>query len=279
MPTVELGFHCNHLEYLDQVMDDNGLSRTELFNLPAKDIPELKRKLFARGLARSVHSPLVKPDWYPNPPTWSFLCDVDKDSRNKTFSMLGETIAQAQDVGGEYIVAHFPTPATDASGEDENKLLSITWKSCEQLANLSVQRSMPIHVEGLANSPHLSDGFLTEALSEYPLHYCFDMGHMHLASQASGFDVHEFAQDIAPFVGSVHLWNVRDRDDYVKFRHIPVHPSQDPEEGWADIKGILETLKPACPVIFESPVSYPESLGNHDYREGVEWVQEIVADL
>ncbi len=273
----DLGFHCNRLQYLGEAITENGLSRGEFYNFPSEEAPALKRALLSMNLARSIHAPLIRPDWYPDPPTWSFLCDVDKDSRDLTFRMITETLAHAEDIGAEYIVVHFPTPCTDGAGERQATLESIAWKSCDQLAELSLKRDMPIHIEGLVNSPYLNTGFLSQALSEYHLRYCFDAGHMHLASQTNGFDLYEFAAGIAPFVGSVHLWNNRGNDDYLTFRHIPVHPSQDPGKGWADIRRLLEIMRPSCPVILESPLSYPEALGNHDYRDGVKWVKEILA--
>lgn len=272
-----LGFHCNRLQSLGEAITENGLSRGEFYNLPFEELPGLKRALLSANLTPSIHAPLIRLEWYPDPPTWSFLCDVDKDSRDRTFRMIIETLAHAEDIGAEYIVVHFPTPSTDGVGESEARLESIVWKSCDQLAELSMKRGMPIHIEGLGNSPYLTTGFLGQALSQYPLRYCFDTGHMHVASETNGFDLYEFAAGIAPFVGSIHLWNNRGNDDYLTFRHIPVHPSQDPGEGWADIRRLLEVLRPSCPVIFESPLSYPEALGNHDYRDGVKWVREILA--
>ncbi|HAZ31930.1 MAG TPA: hypothetical protein DCY61_04465 [Dehalococcoidia bacterium] len=273
----DLGFHCNRLQYLGEAITENGLSRGEFYNFPSEEAPGLRRALLSTNLARSIHAPLIRPDWYPDPPTWSFLCDVDKDSRDRTFRMITESLAHAEDIGAEYIVVHFPTPCADAAGEKQATLESIAWKSCDQLAEISMKRGTPIHIEGLGNSPYLTTGFLGQALSQYPLRYCFDAGHMHLASQTNDFDLYEFAAGIASFVGSVHLWNNRGSDDYLTFRHIPVHPSQDPGEGWADIRKLLEILRPSCPVIFESPLSYPEALGNHDYRDGVKWVKEILA--
>ncbi len=279
MPETNLGFHCHGLKQIEEGILSNGLSRGEFFNFPAEEIEKLKKELIDRDLARSVHAPLLKPDWYPDPPTWSFLCDVDPDSRNRTFKMIAQTLAQAEDIGAEYVIVHFPVPGTDCAGESESKLESIAWNSCDQLAELSTKRGMTIHIEGLGNSPYLNNGFLVQILGQYPLRYCFDTGHMNLASQMNEFDLYEFAVEIAPFVGSMHLWNNRGRDDYLNFRHIPVHPSQDPEEGWADIKRLLEILNPSYPVIFESPLSYPEALGQHDYQDGVEWVKEILQTL
>jgi len=82
-----------------------------------------------------------------------------------------------------------------------------------------------------------------------------------------------------PFLGSVHLWNTRSREDYLNYRHIPVHPSQSAEEGWVDIARVLQIIgsaKDSLPIIFESDRFYPEALGDYDYREGVKWVQALV---
>lgn len=271
-----LGFHCNRICHLHEATTGNDLRRGEFFNLPLEEVTTLMKELLSGDFARSIHTPLIKLDWYPDPPTWSFLCDVDKDSRNRTFKMISETLAHAEDIGAEYIIVHFPTPSTDAAGESEAKLLSIAWKSCDKLAELSVKSGIAIHIEGLCNSPYLADGFLPDVLGQYPLRYCFDTGHMNIASKINGFDLYEFAEGMAQFVGSIHLWNNRGREDHQTFRHIPVHPSQDPEEGWADVKRLLEILRPSYPVIFESPLSYPKALGDHDYRDGVKWVKEIL---
>lgn len=279
MGRSDLGFHCNRLQYLGEAIIANGLSRGEFYNFDVEELPELRRVLLSANLTPSIHSPLIRPEWYPDPPTWSFLCDIDRDSRDLTFRMIEETLIHAEDIGAEYIVVHFPTLSTDGAGEDEAKLEGIAWRSCDRLAELSIKRGIPIHIEGLGNSPYLTTGFLGQALSQYPLRYCFDIGHMHVASQTNGFDLYEFAAGIASFVGSIHLWNNRGSDDYKTFRHIPVHPCQDPSEGWADIRRLMEVLSPSCPVIFESFLLYPESLGPYDYRDGVKWVRDILATL
>ncbi len=272
-----IGFHCNRLRYIDEAIAENGLSRGEFYNFPQDELGALKKHLLQKDLARSIHTPLVKPDGYPDPPTWSFLCDVSKESQSRTFKMIADTLDYAEEIGAEHIIVHFPTLPTDTDGESEKMLLSIAWKSCDQLAELSEKRGIPIHIEGLCNSPHLDDEFLIEALSQYPLKYCFDTGHMHVASQVRGFDLLDFARKMAPFVGSIHLWNNRGHEDYVRFRHVAVHPSQNVDEGWADIQKLLEILQPTYPVIFENPLSYPEPLGDLDYRDGVKWVKQILA--
>ena len=126
-------------------------------------------------------------------------------------------------------------------------------------------------------SPFLNIDFLSPILREFTsLRYCLDSGHTHLAALSGGFDLYAFAEELLPYLGSVHLWNTRGRDDYLAFHHIPVHPSQSPEEGWLDIPRLLEMLKDSSsPIIFESGHSYPEALGDYDYRDGVKWVKEL----
>ncbi len=275
-----LGFHCHDLDALDSVVMGNGLRRTEFYNLPPDDLPRLERLIRKHNLAWSIHTPLVQLDWYPNPPTWSYLCDPDGDRRELTLKMTRMTVEQAEDLGAEYVVVHLPAP-TDHSTPADGQLEDAAKRSCEALAELSVKRGVPVHVEGVGQTPLIRGDFLVGLLKEFdPLRYCFDTAHSNLASQYNDIDMYELHLALLPYLGSMHLWNTRDREDYVKYRHVPVHPSQSAEDGWVDIPRILSALDSkgdTLPVIFESEPSYPADLGGHDYREGVEWVKGLLA--
>jgi sugar phosphate isomerase/epimerase len=277
-----LGFHCHALDYLEEVILGNGLRRGEFYNFPPQDIPALKEKIRQYKLITSVHAPLVKPEWYPNPPTWSFLCYQDEEKRQLSLRMIQETMELAQDLGAEYVVVHFPAPSEEENS-DPDRLFEIAWDTARRLSGLAQRYQLPIHMEGFSRSLFLTPEFLIQVITQLPgLLYCFDTGHMHIAAQQDGFDLYQFAEEIAPYVGSVHLWNNRGLKDYQVFRHIPVHPSQDPEEGWADIERILREItsrNSSCPIIFESGYIYPPMLGRWDYRDGVRWVKGILAGL
>ena len=277
---ISLGFHCHEVDVLEELILGNGLKRGEFYSLPAGDLPKLRRLIEHHNLDWSIHAPLIQLDWYPQPPTWSFLCDVDKDNRELTMKMIILTMEQAEEYGAEYVVVHFPSPTSDASGESEAKLEGIAWRSCERLAELSFKSGIPIHIEGVGQSPLIKAEFLTAVLKEYsPLRYCFDTAHVHLAALDNGFDLYDFEVELLRDLGSIHLWNARSRDDYLAFRHIPVHPSQGADDGWVDIARVLHSLdadKDLLPIIFESERSYPEALGDYDYREGVKWVKELL---
>jgi sugar phosphate isomerase/epimerase len=278
-----LGFHCHGLDQLERVIVQNSLVRGEFYNFPEKELDELKKEIERYNLSFSVHTPLVKTSWYVNPPTLSFLCDIDEDRRNLSFRMICDTMESAADFGAEYIIVHFPTPATDANGAGYTRLKEIALEGAFQLSQLSQKYSLPIHLEGFGPSPFLNPGFLTEVTTEFPgLHYCFDTGHMHIASLRDGFDLYDFASQMADHIGSIHLWNGRGFNDYFTFHHIPVHPSQKPEDGWADIDRLLRLIlmeNPSCFITFESGSHYPDALGNYDFRDGVKWVKEIVSTL
>lgn len=278
-----LGFHCHRLDHLEKVIIQNELWHGEFYNFPQQDLPELKSKIEQYNLTVSIHAPLGRLSWYPDPPTWSFLCDIEEEKRQLSLRMIEETMEMAKAFGSEYVVVHFPSPSTDADGAGYTLLREIAWGSALHLEELGQKYGVPIYIEGFGPSPFLSVDFLTEVITQFSyLLYCFDTGHMHIASQRDGFDIYQFAQQIAPYIGSVHLWNNRGIEDYLAFRHIPVHPSQKPEDGWVDIERILRLIvlkNPSCSIIFESGSRYPEVLGGHDFREGVKWVKELVSIL
>ena len=277
---ISLGFHCHQVDALEEIIVGNGLKHGEFYNLPADDLPRLMQLIEHHKLDWSIHTPLTRLDWYPQPPTWSFLCDVDSDNREVTMKMITLTMDQAEEYGAEYVVVHFPSPASDASDESDEKLETIAWRSCERLAELSFKRNIPIHIEGVGQSRLINAEFLKAALKEFsPLSYCFDTAHANLAAMYNGLDLYELEVELLPYLGSIHLWNTRSRDDYLAFHHIPVHPSQSAEDGWVDIARVLRALdsdRNSLSIIFESEPSYPESLGNYDYREGVKWVKELL---
>ncbi|MBI2910418.1 MAG: sugar phosphate isomerase/epimerase [Chloroflexi bacterium] len=280
---MKLGIHCNHLGHVEERIAGNRLHHGEFYNFRREDLPNLKHWLLDNNIAMSIHTPLARVDWYPRPPTWSFLCDPDKEKRELNIKLVIETLDYAEEFGAQYIVVHFPAPPqSDISYLSDQKLRDTALGSADGLAELSARRKIPIHIEGFGPSPFLSTEFLIEVLGQYTsLSYCFDSAHMKLSALRDGFDYFGFLEQIAPYVASVHLWNTRGPQDYEDYRHIPVHPSQKREEGWVDIPRVIDVLKPIVPsatVILESSERYPPALGGYDYRDGVEWVRQLLKE-
>jgi len=281
---TRLGFHCHDINDFDTVITSNGLQRGEFYNFPQDNLPQLKRKVEQQGLMASVHAPLVRTPWYPTPPTLSFLCDVEPERRHLSMIMVEETMALAEDFGAEYVVVHFPTPCSSNGGSaDYATLREIVWESASRLVKVSEKHRVPIHIEGFGPSPFLNAESLIEITTDFPqLCLCFDTGHMNIASQRDHFDLYHFAHQIAPYIGSIHVWNTRSIEDYFTYLHIPAHPCQKPDEGWVDIPRVLDSILSAntsCSIIMESGTRYPKMLGGYDFRDGVKWVEELVAEL
>ena len=275
-----LGFHCNRLFHIEGGILLNGLRRGEFYNFPQDDMAALIEQIRHLDIVMSIHTPLVRLDWYPEPPTWSFLCDIDREKRELTMRMVGDTAQRAEYFGAEYMVVHFPSPPSQEAPVDYDELRRIALESCYQLDLLSDRYGVSMHLEGIGPSPLINIEFLSEVFTEFPkFRCCFDTGHMSLASKREGFDLYRFAEEMAPYVGSVHLWNTRGVEDYLNFHHIPIHPSQRAEDGWVDIARVLKGLGAASnpfPLILESPPWYPEALGDYDYRDGVKWAKELL---
>ena len=103
-----------------------------------------------------------------------------------------------------------------------------------------------------------------------------------IGSQGTQFDAlghFGFLDALLPKIGSVHLWQTRNVDDYLTFRHIPIHPSQRADLGWVDVRRVIATVRrerPETPFVMEYPGWFPEPWKDLDYRDGVTWLQDIL---
>jgi sugar phosphate isomerase/epimerase len=281
---VELGHHCNQLRHLEELVAANGLQRAELYNYAPEQRDELRSALRRLGIRGGVHAPLYRKEWYPWVPTWMFLHDIDPEPRELSRRLARESILESGDLGAEYIVLHFPGPrsATTASASLDHQR-AVALESAGLLAEWGKEAGVTVCLEAFGPSPLLSADFLVEVFDQFPsLGYCWDTGHLHYSAQRDGFDYYALAEQLRPHVRSIQMWGTRHFDDYRHYHHIPVHPSQRPDDGWVDIDRTLRLLLNggrSMPVIFESPPRYPTELGAHDYREGIRWVQTILADI
>ncbi len=277
---MNLGYHCNRLNHVQDRILDLGLDRGEFYNLEPRHEGTIRGLVREHRLKASIHCPLVMLEWYPKPPTWAFLCDRDPDRRLLNLRMVQDTLERAGDLGAEYVVVHFPSPDSTGAMLSYGEARDIAWRSAEDLARLRERYGVSIFIEGFGPSPLLSPAFLGEVLTTFQaLRYCFDTGHISIAARRDGFDYYVFAEAMAPHLGSIHLWNTRGMADYQAYRHIPVHPCQRAEAGWVDVPRVLRALRskwPDVPVILESAAAYPADLGDYDFRDGVRWVKQLL---
>lgn len=281
---VPIGFHCETLIEIKDRVVSNQLSYVELNHLYYREMQTIRSYIESHGLRVGVHCPLVLPEWFPFPATASFLSgDASEELRKLNLRLISQTLQESRLLGAEYVVVHFPKPALDSEiNPGVNPSMEIAWDSAEQLARLAFQYDIRICIESFGEPPFLSAGFLMEVLDKFPqLAYCFDVGHIHLASIRGVLDYFEFLKRLAPRIGTMHLWNTRGSQDYAVFSHLPIHPSQEPAAGWADIPRTLRIVMEANPqavVILEHGTIFPKHFAL-DYQEGVEWVKRILNEF
>ncbi len=132
---MKLGIHCNRLSHVEERITGNGLGHGEFYNFPKEHLPNLKHWLLSHDATMSIHTPLARVDWYPQPPTWSFLCDPDRDKRELNLRLVSETLDYGEDFGAEYVVVHFPAPPqSDVSIMGWNEDRSLRYRALKYAA-------------------------------------------------------------------------------------------------------------------------------------------------
>jgi sugar phosphate isomerase/epimerase len=145
---------------------------------------------------------------------------------------------------------------------------------------------VPVFVENSIANPVFCRAEAYVALCEKVpgLLLCLDIGHLFLDARKYDFDAIEFAREVAPFVGSFHVYgNTLDEDfefsqlpEKKALRKHPPHPSQSPADGWLDNEAILRTvlaIQPEALVSFE--VHYQMDVDRAITREGLQWTRKV----
>jgi len=278
-----LSIHCNRLSHLQDRLVALDFRRAELYNFKPEHLPAVKAFISERGITPSIHCPLRQAPWYPYPVTWSFLStDVHREEREMSFELIAGSLQDAVDFGAAYVVVHYPTPASPEAGQlSAREQHAIAWDSAQRLQQLSVSYEVPICIEGFGPSPFMESGFIVAVLEACPsLRYCFDTGHMALMAQRDGLDYFGFLEEVAAYVGCVHIWNTRGMEDYRAYHHLPPHPALRPADGWVDMERVVRTVRTASPeavFVLEHSGEMPPEFGL-DYREGIAWFKSLVLD-
>jgi sugar phosphate isomerase/epimerase len=251
-----------------------GIGRVEVFDFSPDRLPALRRLLSELCQPFSIHAPLTRPLDSRYPAVAVFFLSKDPRRRERSVKLVAETVARARGWGAEYVVTHFNW-ADDTN--DEEHAVRFAEESAAKLSVLA--REVPIHIEcgGYSGAFHHPERFV-RLVSAFPaLGLCLDIGHLWLIARLRGRDFYRDLEILAPAARSAHLWNARDAATYRRLHHVPLHPSQRPEDGWIDILRTLRILlgaSPGCRLIFE----YREDgLPPAQIKEGFAWVEELAA--
>jgi sugar phosphate isomerase/epimerase len=255
-----------------------GISQVELGFYNAEDLPLLRQFLNDHQLRLGLHDPLVKPAAF----SWPAFTGPTEEMRHRSAASLVPTMETAAAWGAEYVVVHIPSLVFPG---DPVPTVGLTWemamRSGAELEATSRKYGIPVLVENVGPNPTFQTVEDWERFfAAFPsLRFCNDLGHLQLLAGRTGIDPIEFTRRLAPITASAHVYNAR-MPEYQQYRHIPMHPSLRPEEGWADIPALLASLlagNPDCLLVLEHNVYYPG--GKTFAAEGVVWVRQVVADL
>ncbi len=255
-----------------------GLGHVEFFDYPLDDMAELDKahkKMTVNGYkGLSFHVPMPRPVFFPYAGVSCFFLNEEPEHQELSFKLIENTLQHAQDWNTDYVVTHLTYGKTDTPDPEKAKQLAMN--ACERFAILSREYRIPINIEFAAytqafNKPEQ----FVEYVSQYEeLGICLDTGHTMLGAEMHKRDYFHDIGILAPHTRAMHLWNTRCES----YEHIPLHPSQSPDDGWIDIEQTLEMVlsqSPNSTIVFEYPVAEVTA----DIQEGYDWIENMVKDI
>jgi sugar phosphate isomerase/epimerase len=269
-------------------LDVFGLRRAEFVIFDPATRGSLLEYIRGTDLRFSVHTPMFMPEDYPENPLLACIVDPDDDRRCRAVGLMMRNMDLAAELGGEYTVVHVQRPEQFAGAAPgafrEREAMRMALLSAEVLAAHSDRTGVPVLLENLMdNATFYSAVHYLEVLDAFPqLGFCLDVGHLDMDARRFGINIMEFVQALAPRTRAVHLQNSFGPTHPTAPRpwKIPVHPSQNPCDGWVDIRSVLSAVlraNPACVINFEFR---PEkSQGNEFILEGMNWIRQILIEL
>ncbi|MBL1140862.1 MAG: sugar phosphate isomerase/epimerase [Proteobacteria bacterium] len=255
-----------------------GLGHVEFFDYPRNEMARLKKTY--RDMANkgqkglSFHAPMPRPAFFPYSGVTCFFLNEEPALRELSFQLLEDTLQHAQAWEADYIVTHLTYGKTDTT--DPEKATSLAQDSCDRFATLSRKYDVPVNIEFAAYSTafHEAERFV-ELVSQYEeLGICIDTGHTMFGAQMHQRDYFDDISKLASQARSMHLWNTRcDVHD-----HIPLHPSQSPQEGWIDMERTLKIVfaqNPDSSIVFEYPIVNVTPA----IQEGYDWIENMIKTI
>lgn len=257
-----------------------GLGRTEFFDLSPEQFAGLDAildGLRAEGRTRfSFHVPVVRPDYFPHDGIQCFFLSDDENRREDSFRLLADTLELARVRGAEYAVCHLTYGRTDT--RDPAAARRLARDACARMAAMSRATGVPLDLEFAAytDSFHEPGPFLDALAPFAELGVCVDIGHIFLGARRRGRDYLDDIAALAPRARSMHLWNTTGPECHARRHHVPLHPSQRPEDGWVDVARALAIVlgrNPDARLVCEYPV---DSI-TPAIQEGYDWIAALAA--
>jgi len=211
---------------------------------------EAATEVLRRGWDLGVHWPLVAAE--PQRHRWF---DPDPAVRERALQETGRACALAAGLGASYILFHFPWPVLLEEGLDYCALgwgflvpgvpgsawtrdQALAWaevcldrlEEAGREAGLEVVLEIDESGRLLVRGPAERDALTGLLEGREGLSVCLDTGRLALIARTHGLDCLELARRWYPLTTHLHLHAANSKR---RVNHVPVLPSQSPDEGWA----------------------------------------------
>jgi len=280
------------LEHLQRV-EGYGIDRLELVLLPREEEEDARAHVARRDVELSVHCPLFRDGGWDGYPLLASVFDTDRERQTRSLHLIEMELRQAAEWGAGHLVAHLQRSIgilgeTNPHGWTTEKAIDAALEVGERAAEASAAAGVSLHIENMMSQPLLClpEHYvqLFERLAAPNVLMCLDVGHAALDARHYGFDLVEFCSAVAPFTGSIHLYNNQIHEDFDfgalreqgRLRKVPVHPEQPTGQQWIDIAAVLDavlSVNPQTLVTFE--VYFALDTDRDTTRQGLEWTAEL----
>lgn len=242
----------------------------------AREITSLLKLSKKYPIKITYHAPV----FHQSDPTVTYYLNSNSRLRKATFDILETNLKMAQSLSTDHVIVHFTSKDIDEKIDDKG-LYELANDSMRELNELSKKYDIPIHLEysGYNNRFYKPKDWVEFISKNENLGLCLDVGHLFVSCQLHDMDYFKELKNMLPVVKSVHLWNTRGMEDVKKYGHIPVHPSQKPEDGWIDIE---ETIRQMLTHNRDIVINFEPDFKYRDLKyadEGIDWVNELVYNI
>lgn len=242
-----------------------------------------------------VHHPLYKEGGME----WCRFFDADPAVRREALDLAQSAAASAHQIGGRYILFHFPWPGFQAPGVDhraqgwyfthpladgadwsEAKVYAVSRAAFERFAAIQAQESIKVVLEIDGPNPYFFDGDLYSKLfSEFPeLSLCIDTGRLGLLAKTHGKDPLALCRQWLPWARHLHLHTSMWDEQGTFINHIPTNGSHTADR-WpqitpaADMAKMVVEAQPRATVVLEHN---PRAVSAEELEAAHAWAVQLV---
>jgi len=243
----------------------------EICGLGQQHWRDVKQYIANLPLKVGLHCPIPFDGWVSH----FEITGPDAARQEQAFDLVRRTLDSAAEIGAAYVNVHFPTVLAchgDSALRPE-LASSLAMRAASRLSQLSERYGIQILLENVGPNPYfsLSHDFV-RVFEAFPnLKMCLDFGHAHVASAAES--VYCFAEVVAPYVESMHVYNATPQQYRVGF-HSPPTPDQDERGGWMDLErllGLVARNGRCAQLVFEYSAAHSED------EQAVRWSIEQIS--